>query len=142
MPGERIPKAIRQIVAARANDQCEYCRCLGQFATEDFTIEHIKPQQAGGETTLENLAWSCVGCNSYKHSKLHSVDPETGQKEPLYNPRQQSWTEHFAWSDDFTQVIGKTPSGRATINALRLNRVGIVNLRRLLFMAGLHPPGE
>ena len=44
------------------------------------------------------------------------------------------------WSDDFTQVIGKTPCGRATVEALRLNRFGVVNLRRLLRSANLHPP--
>ncbi len=58
----------------------------------------------------------------------------------MYNPRQQVWSEHFGWSDDFTQVIGKTACGRVTVEALRLNRYGVVNLRRLLFAANLHPP--
>lgn len=142
MPSERVPNAIRRIVAARARNYCEYCRCPGQFATESFTVEHTKPRQAGGETTLENLAWSCFGCNSHKHTKTHGTDLETGQQEPLYNPRQQSWNEHFSWSNDFTQVIGKTPCGRTTVEALRLNRAGVVNLRRLLVMARLHPPEE
>ncbi len=66
MPSERVPDAIRRIVAARAQDYCEYCRCPGRFATESFTVEHTKPRIAGGETTLENLAWSCFGCNSHK----------------------------------------------------------------------------
>lgn len=142
MPSERVPEAIRRIVAARARDYCEYCRCSGQFATESFTVEHIKPRLAGGETTLENLAWSCFGCNSHKHTKTHGIDAETKQKEPLYHPRQQVWNEHFAWNSEFTQVIGKTPCGRATVEALWLNRTGVVNLRRLLFMAGMHPPEE
>ncbi|MEH1865930.1 MAG: hypothetical protein V7K69_13125 [Nostoc sp.] len=58
----------------------------------------------------------------------------------LFHPRQQLWLEHFSWNDDSTQVIGKTPCGRATVSALQLNRVGVVNLRRLLTSAGLHPP--
>ncbi|WP_256875051.1 hypothetical protein [Nostoc sp. C052] len=37
-------------------------------------------------------------------------------------------------------MIGKTACGRATIEALRLNRFGVVNLRRLLRSANLHPP--
>lgn len=137
---QQVPESIRRIVAARALGCCEYCYCLEEFATQSFTIEHIKPRQAGGETTLENLAWSCFGCNSYKHTKTQAIDPETGEKVLLYNPRTQVWKEHFSWSDDFTRVIGKTPCGRATIEALRLNRVGVVNLRRLLFGANLHPP--
>jgi 5-methylcytosine-specific restriction endonuclease McrA len=63
---EKTPESIRRIVAARAVGYCEYCRCSNQFATESFTVEHIKPRQAGGETVLENLAWSCSGCNGHK----------------------------------------------------------------------------
>jgi hypothetical protein len=137
---ERVPESIRSIVATRAGGYCEYCYCSEQFATQSFTIEHIKPRQAGGETILENLAWSCFGCNSYKHTKTQAIDPETGEKTALYNPRLQIWSEHFQWSDDFTQVIGKTSYGRATVEALRLNRAGVVNLRRVLFGANLHPP--
>jgi HNH endonuclease len=136
----RIPESIRRIIAARAYGYCEYCRCSEQFATESFTVEHIKPRQVGGETVLENLAWSCFGCNGHKHVKTQGTDPETEEKIALYNPRQQIWSQHFEWNDDFTQVIGKTPCGRATVEALRLNRLGIVNLRRLLRSAKLHPP--
>jgi hypothetical protein len=137
---EKTPASIRRIVAARARGYCEYCRCSEQFATESFTIEHIKPRQAGGETILENLAWSCFGCNGHKHTKTQAIDPETGEKVELYNPRQQVWVEHFSWSTDFTQAIGNTPCGRATIAALWLNRAGVINLRRLLRDVNLHPP--
>jgi hypothetical protein len=137
---EKIPASIRRVVAARARGYCEYCRCSDEFATESFTVEHIKPRQAGGETILENLAWSCFGCNGHKHTKTQATDPETGEKIELYHPRQQAWSEHFSWSDDFTLVVGKTACGRATVEALWLNRNGIVNLRRLLRGANLHPP--
>jgi hypothetical protein len=140
MPSERTPAAIRRLVAARSQGYCEYCRSPEAFATEKFTVEHIKPRYAGGETVLENLAWSCIGCNSYKHTKTQSTDPETGQSVPLFNPRLSSWNEHFFWSDDFVEIVAKTACGRASIEALRLNRSGIVNLRRLLVTAGLHPP--
>lgn len=137
---ERTPASMRRIVAARARGYCEYCYCSEQFATESFTVEHIKPRQAGGATVLENLAWSCFGCNAHKHAKTQAIDPETGKKVALYNPRLQVWSQHFGWSDDFTEVIGKTACGRATVEALRLNRLGVVNLRRLLRSANLHPP--
>ncbi|RUS93592.1 HNH endonuclease [Dulcicalothrix desertica PCC 7102] len=136
----RTPESMKRLVATRARGYCEYCRCSEQFATETFTVEHIKPKQAGGETVLENLAWSCFGCNGHKHSKVKALDLETGEKIALYNPRQQVWSEHFEWSNDFTQVIGKTPCGRATVEALHLNRFGVVNLRRLLRSVNLHPP--
>ena len=142
MSSERVTSILKQAVSTRAKNYCEYCRSPERFATESFTVDHIKPRQAGGETTLDNLAWSCFGCNAHKHTKTDDIDPEVGEKVALFNPRQQVWTEHFAWSDDLTEVIGKTPCGRATINALHLNRMGVVNLRRLLVMVGLHPPLE
>jgi 5-methylcytosine-specific restriction endonuclease McrA len=137
---ERIPDSVRRIVATRANNICEYCRCLEQFSTQSFTVDHIKPRKVGGETILENLAWSCFGCNTYKHTKIEGIDPETNQKISLFNPRKQSWQDHFKWSENKIEMIGKTACGRATIFALSLNRLGIVNLRRLLITVNLHPP--
>jgi 5-methylcytosine-specific restriction endonuclease McrA len=137
---ERIPDTVKRIVATRANNICEYCRCLEDFSTQSFTVDHIKPRKVGGETILENLAWSCFGCNAYKHTKTEGIDPETKQKISLFNPRQQSWHDHFKWTEDKTEIIGKTPCGRATTLTLRLNRSGIVNLRTLLITVNLHPP--
>jgi hypothetical protein len=67
-------------------------------------------------------------------------DPVSGQPAPLYHPRRDRWDEHFAWSHDCTLIVGLTPTGRATIEVLRLNRDGVVNLRRLLYARGEHPP--
>ncbi len=50
------------------------------------------------------------------------------------------WSDHFQWSDDDLQIIGITPTGRATVQLLKVNREGNINLRRLLKMAELHPP--
>lgn len=49
------------------------------------------------------------------------VDPETTTEVALFNPRQQQWSDHFIWSTDALQIIGKTPTGRATCNRLDLN---------------------
>ena len=61
---------------------------------------------------------------------------------PLFHPRRQRWREHFAWTPDGATVVGLSPTGRATVEMLRLNREGLVNLRRVLFAAGAHPPPE
>jgi 5-methylcytosine-specific restriction endonuclease McrA len=136
---QRVSPNLRQAVANRAQNYCEYCRCPEAFSPDRFTVDHIQPRQAGGKTALENLAWSCYGCNGRKFTRTHHVDPETEQMVALFNPRQQLWSDHFDWSEDGTQVIGKMPCGRATIDALDLNRQGVVNLRRLLASVGLHP---
>jgi hypothetical protein len=45
-------------------------------------------------------------------------------------------------NEDFTRIVGLTPTGRATVSALQINRPGVVNMRRALFAIGLHPPIE
>jgi len=137
---ERVPQPLRREVAQRAQQLCEYCRCPEAFSPDSFTIDHIQPRQLGGVTALENLAWSCFGCNGRKYTKTTAVDPLTQQPVPLFNPRQQHWDKHFAWSEDFTQMVGQTACGRATSATLGLNRPGVINLRRLLVSVGLHPP--
>jgi hypothetical protein len=50
------------------------------------------------------------------------------------------WEEHFTWNEDVTQAIGITPVGRATIALLKINRDGVVNMRRVSAIMGYHPP--
>ncbi len=64
----------------------------------------------------------------------------SGNLVPLYHPRHQQWADHFGWNEDFTLAIGLTPTGRATVERLQLNREGVVNLRRVLRTIGQHPP--
>jgi len=130
----------RQAVISRAKSCCEYCQSQLRFAMDPFSLEHIWPRSRGGKTTLENLALSCQGCNWFKGSRVEGVDELTGQIVPLFHPRQQSWTDHFAWNPDCTVMVGLTPMGRATVTLLQLNREGLVNLRRVLYKLKLHPP--
>lgn len=142
MSENRVTSQQRRIVVARAKGCCEYCYSQAKFATQSFSVEHIVPRYKNGETTLENLALSCQGCNNYKHTKTEALDSTTQQIVPLFHPRQQSWQEHFAWNDDYTLVVGLTPTGSATVKELRLNRSGLINLRHVLFTLGEHPPGD
>jgi len=127
-------------VVERAGECCEYCRSQAAYATQSFSVEHILPRAKGGTTILDNLALACQGCNNHKYDKTVGPDPIGGQSVALYHPRRDRWDEHFAWSGDFTLIIGLTPTGRATVDQLLLNRDGVVNLRRLLYMHGEHPP--
>jgi hypothetical protein len=60
----------------------------------------------------------------------------------LYHPRVHLWAAHFAWNDEFTHIVPLTAIGRVTVAELQLNREGVINVRLLLIMAGLHPPEE
>jgi hypothetical protein len=105
-------------------------------------VEHVIPTARGGATTPDNLALSCSGCNGHKYDRIEGYDPISQSMAPLYHPRHHTWSEHFAWNEDYSRVIGLTPTGRATVETLHLNREGVVNVRRVLFLVGLHPPEE
>jgi len=138
MPETR--NARGRLVAERARGVCEYCRSQARFATHSFSVEHVVPVNAGGSDELENLALACQGCNNHKYTKTVARDPVSGTLVPLFNPRLQLWRDHFLWSADFARILGTTPVGRATVEALHLNRPGLLNLRELLYAAGKHPP--
>ena len=140
MPERHVTAQQKSIVVERARGCCEYCRSQVRFATQSFSIEHIVPRSRDGKTTLDNLALACQGCNNHKYTKMEGHDPVTGDIVLLYHPRRQRWRDHFAWNEDFTLIIGLTPTGRATVETLRLNREGLVNLRRVLYAMGEHPP--
>lgn len=130
----------RQIIE-RADRRCEYCQSHLDYSPQSFDIEHVIPVVMGGKTTIDNLALACGGCNSCKYTKTEALDPVDQIVVPLYHPRQHLWSDHFSWSADCLEVIGRTAIGRATVASLQLNRKGLTNLRRLLLLGGLHPPG-
>lgn len=140
MPDSRVSEQQRQTVIARAEGCCEYCLSQSKYSPDPFAIEHIFPRSLGGLTELDNLALACLGCNGFKYNKVEAIDPATEQVVPLFHPRKDSWMDHFTWNEACTHIVGLSPTGRATIEALRLNRLNLVNLRRILFGAGEHPP--
>ena len=140
MSKKRVTAQQKRVVIERANGCCEYCYSQLCFTNHSFSIEHIIPKSQGGESDLDNLALSCQSCNNHKYTKTESVDPLSRRMIPLYHPRQHQWGDHFAWNDDCTLIIGLTPTGRATVEAVCLNKSGLINLRRILYAIGNHPP--
>jgi hypothetical protein len=140
MAKDYISVALRRLVFERARCYCEYCRSPGQFALESMEVEHTIPSSRGGETVASNLALACHGCNQHKGTRTEGFDQISSTTVPLYNPRQMRWDEHFIWAEEARLIIGTTPTGRVTVEMLKLNRTGVVNLRRVLVNSGEHPP--
>lgn len=140
MTSRYIPRAVSERVRKQANDQCGYCLSQQRYVLGRLEIEHIIPQARGGTSEEENLWLSCRLCNSYKGTQTHGRDPLTGRRIRLFNPRRQNWNRHFVWSKNGTRVIGRTACGRATVNALQLNNIFAVMVRRQWVAAGWHPP--
>ncbi|MGB0930462.1 MAG: HNH endonuclease [Chitinophagales bacterium] len=142
MRRKAIPLKIKLLVRERAKGYCEYCLASSSFATDFFPIEHIIPDSLGGNSHPQNLALSCSRCNGHKYNKINGFDPLTNQEVKLFNPRKDDWQSHFQWNEDETMMLGITPTGRATIDLLNINRENNINLRSLLRLVGLHPPEE
>lgn len=135
-----ISKTLRLLVTSEAGGRCEYCRTSSRIIGMPLVIDHIIPQSAGGSDKRENLAASCYRCNEFKGAKTNEIDPEMGELVPLFNPRLQKWAEHFSWGNGGTHIVGLTPTGRATVVALRLNNEYVVESRSLWIAQNWHPP--
>lgn len=59
-----IPTLVQARVYARDDFTCQKCG-----ATEDLTLDHIKPWSLGGPDTVENLRVLCRPCNSRKGAR-------------------------------------------------------------------------
>jgi hypothetical protein len=133
-----VTASLHAEVVLRAGNRCEYCRLsqLGQEAA--FHIDHVIPRAAGGPTVAENLALACVSCSLRKWAKQTATDPDCGEEVPLVNPRTQAWGEHFRWEGE--RVVPLTPTGRATVAALAMNRSMMIAICQEEAARGRHPP--
>jgi hypothetical protein len=88
----------------------------------------------GSTTEPDNLALACNYCNFHKGPNIAGLDPDSGQLVPLSHPRQDHWSEHFAWEG--TVIVGRTPIGRATVQLLAMNAWERVEVRNNLRTLG------
>lgn len=135
----QLSPQVRSFVSQRAKERCEYCLTLEESGAE-MHVDHIKPLSAAGSDEIDNLAYACSFCNTHKSSFQAANDPITSELIDLFNPRLQLWTEHFQWSEDGAEVVGLTPTGRATVERLQMNREMRVRARKLWVRGGWHPP--
>jgi exopolyphosphatase/pppGpp-phosphohydrolase len=135
-----ISETLQLQVRERALGLCEYCHTLETWQYVPFTLDHVIPLSLGGGTVAENLALACFHCNRRKSSNAKAVDPETNEEVALYNPRLNTWREHFIWSEDNLTIIALTPVGRATVERLDLNRERVLLIRAEDKAVGRHPP--
>jgi pyruvate-formate lyase-activating enzyme len=142
LPRPKIALEIRAAVRERARLRCEYCHALETWQYVEFTLEHVVPLSAGGQSTLDNLALACFACNRRKWDHREGRDPRTDDAARLFNPRIDTWNDHFAWSSDGLEIVGLTAIGRTTVVTLELSRERAVRIREADAVLGRHPPDE
>ncbi|MDJ0591701.1 MAG: HNH endonuclease signature motif containing protein [Pleurocapsa sp. MO_226.B13] len=153
-----INDALKKQIRKEAGNRCGYCLSLQKYVLGKLEIDHIIPQAKGGTDNPDNLWLACRLCNGYKeiqqrgwtrrrrfavpHVQTTALDPNTGKTSQLFNPRKQKWSRHFQWNSNGTQIEGKTATGRATVNAKKLNNFIAVTVREQWVQAGWHPPSN
>lgn len=144
MSATYIPAALRRLVETRAEQRCEYCLLPAALAfILPHEVDHVIAEKHDGVTEEDNLALACWRCNRHKGTDLASFDPQTRALTLLFNPRTQSWRDHFRLEG--TTLLGITPEGRTTVRLLRLNTPERIAERERLIALGqlqLPPPDE
>jgi hypothetical protein len=122
-------------VRERAHHRCEYCHLPAEFSSIPFEIDHIVAEQHGGDAVPGNLAYCCFADNHHKGPNLGGIDPKTGCKTWLFNPRRHTWRRHFRWNGAL--LVGRTAIGRATIAVLQINSAHRIAQRSALIDEGV-----
>lgn len=135
-----IPETLKNKILDSDQRRCCYCLTTEANSGIPMTYDHIQPLSKGGKTNFENLCLACRSCNEFKSDSTEAIDPLTEETVQIFNPRIQTWSNHFTWSPDSTKVEGLTAIGRATIVSLKINNPVITFARRRWMVSGWHPP--
>lgn len=133
-----VSEVLSRVIWSRAQGRCQYCLMHESLQGATFHVEHIIPKSKGGESTLENLALACPGCNLRKADRTTAVDPLTGEQVLLFHPIRQRWSEHFRFKG--YEMEGYTAVGRAAVAMLDLNQIRRQRIRQVEEAFGLYPP--
>jgi hypothetical protein len=133
----RVSAGLRRLVIERANNCCEYCLISQEDRFLPYHVDHITAEKHDGDTTEDNLCWSCYICNSYKGDNIAGADPLTGKATFLFHPRRHQWSDHFRL--DMASIEPLTPEGRVTVFLLRLNNAEHIAERNALIALDRFP---
>jgi hypothetical protein len=150
MAGTYISAQYRRIVAARCEGLCEYCLIAEADTRFGCAIDHIISEKHGGATDPANLANACMNCNVAKGTDIGSIHWESDQFLRFFNPRKDTWREHFVLRG--VRIEPLTRIGAVTARILQFNDAERIKERQVLANWGhyptegarlrMHPPSE
>ncbi|SRR6266568_423452 len=114
-----ITAEVRRLVVARAEGICEYCLIAEDDTFYGCEADHIISEKHGGSTDADNLANACVFCNQAKGSDVGSIHWETNTFVRFFNPRTDTWADHFELVGAHIEAL--TPIGSVTARLLGFN---------------------
>jgi HNH endonuclease len=119
---------------------CEHCLIHEDDTHFGCQVDHIISEKHGGQTEANNLAHACTFCNQYKGSDIASIVQGTKVLVRLFNPRLDSWREHFMLEQN--HILPLTDVRRVTAQILRLNDTDRIFERQELHAVGRYPSVE
>jgi len=131
-----ISAELRQIIADRANQLCEYCLIAETDTFYGCEVDHIISLKHGGSTEPDNLAYACALCNRAKGSDVGSI-ASSGEFTRFFNPREDRWTEHFRLEGATIHPL--TLIGEVTARILSFNDSARIHEREELIRFGTYP---
>jgi 5-methylcytosine-specific restriction endonuclease McrA len=102
-----INQSARLLVIERARRRCEYCLVHEDNTGFPHQIDHISSRKHGGSSGIGNLAYACILCNRYKGTDISSID-HSGRSIRLFDPRRDSWDEHFKLDGPIIQPLTRS----------------------------------
>jgi hypothetical protein len=136
MPRSYINAELRRLVAQRAGYSCEYC-LITEKNTPSCQVDHIISVKHGGDSTAENLCYACLFCNLQKGTDLGSINWRSGELVRFFNPRRDSWREHFQL--DGAIIRSSTDIGEVTARILDFNDEDRILERQILIENNRYP---
>jgi hypothetical protein len=127
-------RAFKSAVRMDFNFTCAYCLMAELHAAgpENFELDHFFPVSKfpQKEEDFYNLYYACHPCNHIKRAKWPAAEL-LSQGIGFVDLCSEDFANHFQEKPDGSWV-GLTPSASYTIDALRLNRPHLLEIRALL----------
>ena len=131
-----ISAELRQTIADRAKQLCEYCLIAEAETFYGCQVDHIISLKHGGSSDPDNLAYACAPCNRAKGTDLASVSA-SGEVTRFFNPRTDRWAKHFRLEGASIQPL--TTIGEVTARILGFNDGARLHERDQMIRFGKYP---
>jgi hypothetical protein len=125
-----------EAVRLRFQQQCGYCGVSEVDAGGELTVDHYRPESAGGSDDDDNLIYTCSRCNLYK-GDFWPTDDDLANGRRVLHPIRDPLAEHVRLDEQSGTFAPLTETGRFHIFLLRLNRPALVAYRLRRQLAGL-----
>ena len=131
-----ISAELRQTIADRPKQLCEYCLIAEADTFYGCHVDHIISLKHGGSSEPDNLAYACALCNRAKGTDVGSI-ASSGELTRFFSPRSDRWTDHFRLEGATIHPL--TPIGEVTARIFGFNDSARLHEREELIRFGIYP---